>query len=175
VETQGTLPLEGGVAKMAIDKDAIYERSRKNHLMAVGLLAALKENLPPQQAYKVAKDGFSHYMINYYKTILGFTKEGSQERFDAFKKHYEQLAQESEYLEVLESTPAILKVRFNRCPFSEVMDDYNLTDMTTAFCMSDLSFTQELLKGVQFSRTQVIAEGDKFCDPTWTFQKSQPE
>ena len=76
---------------------------------------------------------------------------------------------ENSYIEIIKSQPDILEVRFERCPFDEVMREYNLTDLTHAFCLSDYAFTEALLPGVELHRTHEIAKGDKFCDHKWIF------
>ncbi len=152
-------------------KDEMFEQSRQRHLITMGFLTALKNNLDSKTAFRIAAEGFSNYMKNYYKLMLGKTKPRSQERFDTFRKNYENYAKKSTYCHIIESTPTTLKLRFNRCPFVEVMKEYNLSDFACAFCLSDPAFTEELLPSVTFHRKHVIAKGDKFCDHTWTYMK----
>jgi L-2-amino-thiazoline-4-carboxylic acid hydrolase-like protein len=150
-------------------RDEIFEQSRQKHLMTVSFLTVLKDNFNPETVFQIAVDGFSNYMKNYYRLILDTTKEGSQERFDTFRKHYESYAEGSGYCHIVESTPITLKVRFDRCPFTEVMGEYGLSELTYAFCLSDPAFTEELLPCVAFHREHVIAKGDPICDHTWTY------
>lgn len=150
-------------------RDEIFEQSRQKHLMTVGFLTSLKDNLDPETAFQIAVDSFNNYMRNYYQLVLGTTKEGSQERFDAFRKHYESYAKKSTYCHIIESTPTTLKVKFDRCPFAEVMGEYGLSELTYAFCLSDPAFTEELLPCVAFHREHVIAKGYPICDHTWTY------
>jgi len=149
--------------------DEIFEKARKGHLITVGFLTALKANFDPETAFRVAVEGFTNYMENNYRLVLGKTREGSQERFDLFRKQYEDSAEKSTYLHIVESTPTTLKVRFVRCPFSEVMEEYGLSDLAYAFCLSDPAFTKKVLPGVVFSRDHVIVKGDPFCDHTWIY------
>lgn len=151
-------------------QDGVFEQSRKGHLMTVGFLTALKQNFDPETAFGVAVDGFSSYMTNYYKLVLGKTEKGSQRRFDTFRKHYENYAKKSDYIRIVESTPRILKVRFDRCPFAEVLKKYKLVEFTYAACLADATFTKELLPCVSFHREHVIAKGDTFCDHTWIYK-----
>lgn len=150
-------------------RDEIFEQSRQRHLMTIGFLTAIKDNLNPETAFEIAVDGFSNYMNSYYKSVLGHTREGSQERFDTFRKHYESYAEQSSYIHIVESTTTTLKVRFERCPFVEVMEEYELSDLTYAFCLSDLAFTKEILPEVTFHREHVIAKGASFCDHAWIY------
>jgi len=152
--------------------DKIFEKARKMHLISVGFLTALKTKLDPETAFQVAIEGFSNYMENHYKLMLGKTPEGSQKRFDLFRKKYLGAAEESRYLRIVKSTPTRLKVRFERCPFSEVMKEYGLSDLAYAFCLSDPAFTKKVLPGVVFSRDHVIVKGDPFCDHTWIYESS---
>lgn len=150
-------------------KDEIFEQSRQRHLMTVSLLTALKDNLDPDTAYKIAIDGFTNYMKNYYRLVLETTRERSQERFDTFRRHYERIAEKNTCCHIIKSTPTTLKVRFDRCPFVEVMKEYGLSEFSYAFCLSDPAFTRELLPGVVFHREHEIAKGDAICDHTWTY------
>lgn len=150
--------------------DEVFEKAHKGHMITVGFLNALKSNFDPETAFRVAVEGFSNYMENSYRLVLGKTREDSQERFDLFRKKYEGAAEESTYLRIVESTPTTLKVRFERCPFSEVMEEYGLSDLSYAFCLSDPAFTKKVLPGVVFSREHVIVKGDPFCDHTWSYK-----
>ena len=152
-------------------KDEVFEQSRKSHLITVGFLTALKENLDPKTAFKIASDGFNNFMKEYYTLVLKETTEGSQERFDRFRHYYGEYAHKSTYIKVVESGKNILKVRFNRCPFAEVMTEYNLSYFSYAFCLSDYAFSEKVLPGVKFQRTHEIARGDQYCDHTWTYHK----
>lgn len=151
--------------------DELFEQSRKHHLSTVGFLTILKNNFSHEEAFKLAIDSFTNYMVKYYELILTATEPGSQERFDKFRNHYAECAVDRDYLHIIESKPNILRVRFERCPFSEVMTEYNLDEFSYAFCLSDLAFTKEVLPGVKFHRGHVIAKGDKYCDHTWIFEK----
>ena len=137
--------------------------------MTAAFLCALKASLSHEKAFEIAAKGFANYMINYYELILSSTRKGSQERFDRFRQHYEKHAAESDYVKIVKSRPHILEVRFERCPFAEVMREYNLADLTHAFCLSDYAFTEELLPGVELHRTHEIAKGHNFCDHIWIF------
>jgi len=154
----------------ASKRDEIFEQSQQRHLMVVGLLTALKDNFDHETAFRIAVEAFSNYMVNYYSLVLDGTEKGSQERFDAFRKHYERYANKSAYCRIIESTPTALKVRYDRCPFAEVMEKYELSELTYAFCLSDPAFTKEILPSVDFHRRHVIVKGDAFCDHAWTYK-----
>lgn len=141
--------------------------------MTVGLLTALKNNCDEKEAFDIAVQGFANYMTSYYENILAGTSEGSQERFDAFREHYEQYAGKSCYLDIVESRSDLLKVCYRRCPFSEVLDAYGISEFSRAFCLSDYAFTKKVLPGVTFHRTREIAKGDNCCDHTWVFRKGE--
>ena len=157
--------------KIKYEKDEIFLQSRARHLITAAFLSALKRNLTPEKAFKIASEGFANYMISYYELILSSTKRGSQERFDKFRQHYEDYARNSTYLTVIRSKPDLLSVRFDRCPFAEVMAEHGVGDLSYAFCLSDYAFTDKLLPGVKLYRTHEIVKGDQFCDHTWIFQK----
>jgi len=148
--------------------DKVFEDSSHRHQMTVGLLKSLKSNTEPDIAFQLASDGFNNFMIDYYTKVLEGTSEGSQERFDAFRKHYEEYAENSTYIRVQESMPSSLKVIYQRCPFAEVMEAHGLSEFTRAYCLSDEAFTKKVLPGVTFHRENLIASGDKFCDHSWT-------
>lgn len=152
-------------------RDDIFEQSRIRHLITVGFLAALKEKCDPEQAFEIAALGFANYMVNYYKLVLASTRIGSQERFDRFRQHYEEYARTSNHIKIVKSEPAILSVRYERCPFAEVMAEYGVDPFLYAFCLSDYAFTEKVLPGVFLHRDHEIAKGDDYCDHTWIFQK----
>jgi len=154
-------------------KDEIFQSSREKHLMTVGFLTVLKSNLGHKKAFEIAANAFANYMINYYELIVSSTKRGSRRRFDMFKQHYEEYARKSGYIRVLASKSNVLRVRFERCPFAEVMTEYNLSDLSRAFCLSDYAFSKKVLPGVKFRRMHEIVRGDKYCDHEWTFHKKQ--
>ena len=154
-------------------KDEIFQASREKHLMTVSFLVALKSNLSHKKAFEIAANAFANYMINYYELILSSTRRGSQRRFDKFRQHYEEYACKSGYISVLASKSNVLRVRFERCPFAELMTEYDLGDFSYAFCLSDYAFSKKVLPGVKFRRMHEIVRGDKYCDHEWTFDKEK--
>lgn len=154
-------------------KDKIFQSSKEKHLITVGFLTALKDNLSHKKAFEIAARGFANYMTNYYELILSSTKKGSQRRFDKFRQHYEGYARKSGYISVLTSKSDVLRVRFERCPFAELMTEYDLGDLSYAFCLSDYAFSKKVLPGVKFRRMHEIVRGDKYCDHEWTFHKEK--
>lgn len=157
--------------KVKITKDEIFEQSRARHLITVGFLKALKDNFSRDLAFKIALQGFINYMTEYYNLVLKSTEKGSQERFNRFRRHYEEYAAKCPYCNIEESTPTVLKVRYTRCPFAEVLSEYNLYNFAYAFCLSDPAFTKNVLSGVKFYREHEIVKGDSYCDHTWIFTK----
>jgi hypothetical protein len=145
------------------------DKTRERHLITVGFLKALKDNFEHEKAFEIATESFGNYMTLYYNNILSSTMEGSQERFDKFRKHYTEYAKNSDYIQVIKSSSNVLKIQYNRCPFSEIMAEYDLSDLAYAFCLSDYIFTQKLLPNVKLQRDNVIIKGDKYCDHTWIF------
>ena len=155
------------------NKDDTYQQSLRNHLMTIGFLEALRDNLDSKLAFKIACDGFTNYMNHYYNLLLKGITKGSQRRFDHFREHYENYALNCEYIHIVQSSTDILKVRYTRCPFVEIMTDFGLHDFSRAFCLSDYEFTRHTLPGVVFTRTQEIASGGGFCDHTWSYKKKK--
>lgn len=161
---------------MSLKKDVSHflsknsnEKAREHHLITVGFLTALKDNFEHERAFEIAAQAFGNYMIFYYTQVLSSTEEGTQERFDKFRHHYEEYAQKSDYIKIIKSTPHILKIHYDRCPFSEIMAEYNLSDLAYAFCLSDYIFTKKVLPNVKLQRENVIIKGDKYCDHTWIY------
>ncbi len=155
------------------NKDDIYQKSFRNHLMTIGFLEALKDNLDSELAFMIACKGFTNYMNHYYNLVLKGIPKGSQRRFDRFREHYTNYALNCEYIQIVQSNTDILKVHYTRCPFVEIMTDFELHEFSRAFCLSDCEFTRSLLPGVVFTRTQEIASGGSFCDHTWSFKKER--
>jgi len=151
------------------NKDHIYRCSEQHHLMTTGFLSALKESCSPEKAFRIAKKGFANYMTHHYNMILASERPNTQKRFDKFRKHYEEGARRSSYLDIVESSPKVLEARFIRCPFSEVMKEYGLFEFAPAFCLSDYAFTENCLPGVKFERAHEIVKGDDHCDHTWVY------
>ncbi|MHA2239567.1 MAG: L-2-amino-thiazoline-4-carboxylic acid hydrolase, partial [Candidatus Hodarchaeales archaeon] len=145
-------------------KDRIYTKKKLQSLATVSFLASIKENLDNEMAFKVATDAFGKFMTTYYRNLLSDFELGSQERFNRFRESYEQFATETPYCEIIESSPAILKVKFTRCPFNEILTDEGLADLAYAYCISDQTFTENVLPGVQFSRNHEIVTGSAYCD-----------
>ncbi len=152
-------------------KDEIYHKKREESLTAQSFLIALKENLDPDIAFKIAVAAFTNYMTSIYENVLNSTERGSQERFNRFREFYEEYATKTPYLEIIKSTLTTLKVKYTRCPFFEVSKDLGLDDLAYAFCLSDSAFTKNVLPSVQFSRKHVIAKGDPYCDHVWEFSR----
>lgn len=151
------------------ENDEILAEKREKSLITVSFLAAINENLDPEKAFKIASDAFANYMISLYEDILASTEEYSQERFDCFRKFYEDYSKKTPYLKIIESTPKILRVKYLRCPFYEILEERGLEVLAYAFCLSDLTFTKKVLPGVKFSRNHEIARGGPYCDNTWEF------
>ena len=145
------------------------EKKRAESLTAISFLEAIHENLDKNAAFNIAVEAFEKYMTNLYKKVLASTEKGSQERFDRFRKFYEEFAEKTPYCEMVESTPTKLKAKFNRCPFYELLKEKGLEDLGHAFCLSDPAFTKNLLPGVKFSRKHEIARGGPYCDNKWEF------
>jgi hypothetical protein len=159
------------IEKKQIKEDEVLDRMAERSLATLSFLAALKANLDHDTAFKIATDAFTNYMITTYERVLKGTKKKSQERFDRFRAFYEDYAKKTPYLEIIESTPTSLKVKYNRCPFYEITLSEGLSDLAYAFCLSDQTFTEKVLPGVKFARKNVIVKNGKFCDHTWEFQK----
>ena len=154
-------------------RDTIFEQTRQKHLMTIGFLQTLKNHFNPDQAFTLAAESFSAYMKFYYQHLLRNTKPGSQKRFDTFRKHYKDCGKKTPYIQILESTPTTLKVKYTRCPFTEILNEYNLPEFSYAFCLSDPAFTKQLLPHVTFHRENVIAKETPYCDHTWTYTPPQ--
>jgi len=154
-------------------RDDVFEQSRQQHLLTVGFLTTLKNHFDSKTAFQLACDSFNTYMIQYYQHVMRGTKLGSQQRFNAFRKHYEQYAKKTTYCHIIASTSTVLKVRYDRCPFHELMNAYDLSMFTYAFCLSDHAFTKVVLPGVTFRRQSVIAKGKLFCNHTWIYKKTK--
>ena len=148
-------------------KDEIFEAKRKQSFTAISFLSALAENLEFETAFKIAENAFTKYMIKVYEDVLGATEKGSQERFDCFRKSYEDYAEKTSYCKIIESTSKVLEARFERCPFFEILVDFKLEDLGYSFCLSDPGFTKELLPNAKFSRKHTIAKGGPYCDNRW--------
>ena len=155
------------------NKDDIYQKKKEEALTAISFLEAISENVDNDTAFKIASDAFEKYMTNLYKNILASTEEGTQERFDKFRSFYEDYAKKTPYLKIIKSTPEILEVKYERCPFYEVLNDIGFKDLAYAFCLSDPVFTKNVLPGVKFSRSNVIAKNGPYCDNKWTFHSSK--
>ncbi len=153
------------------ENDEIYIQKKHKSLTAQSFLAALKDNLDKDTAFKIAKDAFERYMTSLYTHILASTKEGSQERFDKFRQFYEEYAEKTPYLKIIESKPNILRVKYERCPFLEVLEEMDLGEFAYGFCLADPAFTQNVLPKVRFSRTGEISQGNDYCDNTWEYEK----
>ena len=153
------------------EKDEIYRLKKLETLTAQSFLAALKENLDNDTAFKIAKDAFENYMTSFYSNILTSTREGSQERFDKFRKFYEEYAEKTPYLKIIESTSSILRIKYERCPFVEILQDMDLDEFAYAFCLADPAFTQNVLPEVTFSRTGEIARITAYCDNIREYKK----
>ena len=151
------------------DKDEVYLKAEQGHLMTMAFLSALKSNFDHEKAFEVAAKGFANYMISYYNIALSSTTPGTQERFDKFRELHRAGANKSNYIDIVESSPEVLKIRFSRCPFFEVMVVYGLLEFSSAYCLSDYAFTEECLPGVKFSRNHEIVKGDNYCDHTWMY------
>lgn len=151
-------------------KDEIYLKKRKDSLPTISFMKAIMKNLDFNKAFKITEEAFSNYMTSLYEDILEGTEEGSQERFNKFRRFYEDYASKTSYLEIIKSNKNILKVKYNRCPFFEVCKVNGLQDLVYAFCLSDPGFTRKVLPNVTFSREKVIAKGDNYCDNTWNFK-----
>lgn len=151
-------------------QDKVLEQSRQKHLITAAFLKTLKNNFSHGKAFQLALEGFTNYMVLYYELVLQGTQPGSQERFDRFRRHYKEGARRSSYFRIIESKPDLVRVQYKRCPFSEVMKENDLEDLSYAYCLSDAAFTERLFPGVKFSRKHVIIKGDRYCDHTWIFQ-----
>ena len=90
---------------------------------------------------------------------------------DEFRKYYEKYPEISSYCEILESTPQILKVRFNRCPWAVILYSENLFYFASAYCLSDKTYTEKLLPGVTYTRSKNFIEGNNSCDHKWVYNK----
>ena len=153
---------------MKIVKDEIFFGKRVALTTTISYLKAIKQSLPRELAIKIADLAASNYMISYYEKVLAGTKPGSHERFDQFRKHYEAYPQTSPYCEIISSDTHCLAVKFKRCPYAEVLYDEGLFVFASSSCSSDISFTLELLPGVDFKRESSIINGNNECIMKWS-------
>ncbi|MFA5839232.1 MAG: L-2-amino-thiazoline-4-carboxylic acid hydrolase [Candidatus Margulisiibacteriota bacterium] len=149
----------------------VADITTNKHLISVGFIKALQQSFGQEEALRIAADGFANYMIEYYKLVLSATAPKSQARFDKFRKHYLDYAGKTDYIKIINSKKDILEVRYDRCPFAELMTQYGLAAYASAFCLSDKAFTEKVLPGVEFIRSHEIVKGDAFCDHAWIFNE----
>jgi hypothetical protein len=156
---------------MKVIRDKIFNDKKTAALPTISFLKALKKNLNQKTAFKIAVDAAANFMISHYENILGDTEPGTQERFDKFREYYEKYPEISPYCEILESTQKILKARFTRCPWVEILYSEDLFHFAPAYCLSDHAYTEKLLPGVTYTRARGIVKGDNFCGHKWIYSK----
>lgn len=152
---------------MKINKDRIFLEKKEALIPTISFLKAIKQNLPPDLAYQIAEEAAANYSISYYKKVFKDSRAGLQERFDTFRKNYELYPKTSTYCEILITNSSCLKVKFNRCPYAEVLQDENLFEFARASCLSDIRFTSKFLPEIKFTRESSIVEGDNTCIMKW--------
>lgn len=152
---------------MNSSKDEIYYEKRKALKSTLSFLHAIKNNLDKNKAIEIANDAAANYMISVYEDIFIGTEPTTQERFDTFRKFYENYPKTSPYCEILESNSNKLKVVFHRCPFAEILKDEDLFEFANSSCLSDVAFTEKLLPKVKFTRESSIVNGDTKCVMIW--------
>ncbi len=152
---------------MKIVKDNIFLEKKTALISSICYLKAIKQLLPKELALQVSNLAASNYMISYYEKVLTGSIPESKERFDLFRKHYEAYPSISPYCEIVSSDENCLVVKFTRCPYAEVLFDEHLSEFTHSSCFSDISFTKQLLPGVEFIRSRSILNGDGECIMTW--------
>jgi len=120
----------------------------------------------PKISHEIIRDAFKDYMIGVYKEVFEGTEPKSQKRFDQLREFIKDNLQEG-YLELIESTSHKIKIKYLKCEFIECLEDNNLREFGTDFCMSDEGFTEELLPEIKFTRKHCIEKGDEYCDNCW--------
>lgn len=156
---------------MKIIKDNIYFQKKAALVSTLSFLKAIKQKLPRGIAFEIAEKAAANYSIAYYDKIFQGSKPGSQERFEIFRNNYESYPKTSPYSEILISNSNCLKVRFNRCPFAEVLKSESLFEFASASCLSDIAFTSKFLPEIKFTRESSIVDGDKTCIMKWEKKK----
>jgi hypothetical protein len=69
--------------------------------------------------------------------------------------------------EIVEETKDTLKFHVWNCPFCEVLNYCNLSDLSPYLCQADWEYAKEHKDQWNFERHHEIGTGDSFCDHTY--------
>jgi len=73
--------------------------------------------------------------------------------------------------DVLERTPAALRIRVTRCPFAEEMRRLGATEIGDAlYCAYDEGFCEGLNPAIRFERSKTLMAGDDCCNHTYRLE-----
>ena len=158
---------------MKIIKDKIFNEKKVALKSTIAFLRATKKLLAPDVALEISREAAANYMIMVYEEVFSGTKAGTQERFDAFRANYEKHPEKSPYCKILISTPELLKVRFDRCPYAEILLSMDLFEYAEGSCISDRIMTEKLMPGVKFFRETSIVEGQESCIMSWEYKGAE--
>ena len=152
---------------MDVIRDHIFEQKLQQSLAVLGFISSIDSNLPRKEAFNVVKEASFNFILAYYQHIFKDTLINTEERFAVFRKNYADHCQAKGYCEVVVSSRDELVVKFNRCPFAEVLYEKKLFQYAPAFCLSDIKFTEVYLPEVTFSRESSIVNGASKCIMRW--------
>ena len=67
----------------------------------------------------------------------------------------------------------MVKVKYKRCMFYQIFDEYGLKDFVPIYCQTDYTTCQNIHPGISMTRTQSIADGAPHCDHEWNFKSDE--
>ncbi len=67
----------------------------------------------------------------------------------------------------------MVKVKYVRCMFYEIFEEYGLGDFVPIYCQTDYATCRKIHPDIGMTRTQTIAGGATHCDHEWKFKSSE--
>ncbi len=67
----------------------------------------------------------------------------------------------------------MVKVKYKRCMFYRIFDEYDLGDFVPIYCQTDYTTCRNIHPNISITRTQTIAGGAPHCDHEWNFKSDE--
>ncbi|ODS34565.1 MAG: hypothetical protein SCARUB_00300 [Candidatus Scalindua rubra] len=149
-------------------KDALYERVRSELKLAVYFAKEMIGDLGKEQALKIIEKAYQKYSNDIFSEP--YIDVPMEERFIKLKENLKAESERDKSFTIVEESDKHIKVRFHRCPYFEVYQDYGIPEVCQKFCSGDFEAFRKIHPKLKVTRNHEIAHGDALCDHCWILE-----
>jgi len=147
-------------------KDVLYERVRNELKLAIYFAKEMFEEIGRERALSIIANAYQKYSNDHFsEPYLDIPME---DRFETFKKDLKAESERDSSFVITDESDKTIKVRFHRCPYYEVYEEYGLPEVCQKYCDGDFEAFRKIHPRLKVTREHEIAYGDSYCDHCWS-------